>query len=1208
LSRFDPQTETFTPFAVPEAPATAKGRFILQSLHEDRSGFLWLGFSSGNSLYRLDPANGDLKAYEINSHLPPDSDTSITTIYRNPAGIFWLGGSRGLFRFDPSNGPSTHYPQPRPNGLPTDIRAIAADRSGSVWLAGTDDVGNFFDPVTGKFANPWPADVVQRGVTSSSVFAGPDGVIWRGTPKGLALFDPATGASAAIHHQAADRHSLSGNEVLSMAPDRDGNLWIGTKEGGVSRFSPASLHFGAWRRDASDSRSLSDENIRAIYTDRSGVLWLGTYNGGLNRYDAAQGRFTHFRHDARNPASIDEDRVYSIYEDRAGDLWIGTGVGINRLDRKSGRFEHFKRGDVDKLGTAIPTYWFLEDRREKFWFGTGTGKAFLDRKSGAVTPQTFTSLSLIEDRQGNLWFGESKGLAKQDQTGKVRIIPWPAFAGPVSQIQINFMHEDDGGLLWLATERGLLRFDPKAEAFSYFTASDGLPDNVVQCILPDRSGHLWLSTNNGLSRFNPRDNSFVNYHESDGLQGDQFNRKSCSMDAAGNMYFGGLRGFNVFDPGRVPAKPQDAGRVVFTELRVRGRNVPVQPNSVLPKPIWEMDALNLSHTDEEFSVDFAALSYRDQAKTRYRFRLDNLESQWTEVDSRNRSARYTGIPPGNYRFRVQASTDGRAWNGPETSIGVSMAPPWWNAPWTRGGAILASAALLFGLYKWRTRTLKQRGVQLENLVTQRTAELVEARNQAEQANRAKSTFLANMSHELRTPLNAILGFSHLLRQKNDSPEQQKDLDIINRSGEHLLTLINDVLDIAKIEAGRASLDFRPARVQEVVRDATEMMSVRAAEKDLALHIESGELPPYVYTDPAKLREVLINLLGNAIKFTEKGSITLRVGSRPADSPGSYFLSFEVEDTGIGISAADQQRIFQPFEQAAEASRQKGTGLGLAITQRVVELMGGTIDLKSVPGEGSRFRLEIPVKAAGEQAPEPDRNARVECLEADQPEYRILIVEDQAENWMVLQRLLESARFKVRVARNGEKGLEEFRQWHPQFIWMDLRMPGIDGVELTKQIRALDDGQDVKIAAVTASGLETDRGAVLAAGMDDYVRKPYRPEEILECMRRHLGLRYRSVDTSPEKPEARRAPLRVESLAQLPAELRQNLRNALLTLDSARIADAIASVASHDAGLGGVLSEYAAKHAVSPILKAIDAAQQLTLAEKEYQRNGGQQGN
>lgn len=1191
--RFDPLNDTFIRYALPRALSVQSRPSGLQKIVEDRAGFIWLGFSGGRSLYQLDPATGKLSAFDIGGGLPAEVDIAIKSMYRDTAGILWLGASTGLVRFDPSTGASRHYPQVRPNRLPSAITGIDQDAAGNLWLATTGDTGNFFDPVRGAFARHWLPPAKRHDSPANAVHAAKDGVVWQGTMDGLEIFDPTTGGFAVLRHHAGDQRSLGGNEILSIAEDGDGNLWFGAKGGGVSRFSPATLRFGAWRRNPADPRSLSDENVRAIYRDRSGVLWIGTYDAGLNRYDPASGTFTHFRHDRRTPASLNNDRVYSIYEDRSGNLWIGTGTGINRLNRGSGTFTRFKRGPLDGDGAISPTYSLFEDRHGALWFGTAGGRAALDRRTGDVTSVNHVAgISMYEDRHGNLWFGGPGSLTRRDSSGNLRTIVSPPGG------QINFIHEGEDGLLWLAAETGLFRFDPKTETYTIYTTQDGLPDNVVQCILGDRTGNLWLSTNNGISRFNPRDNSFVNYHESDGLQGEQFNRKSCSVDASGILYFGGLRGFNVFDPSRIPAKPHDAGRIVMTELRIRGKNVSVRPGSVLPRPIWELDSLHLSHEDEEFSIEFAALGYKDQARTRYRFKLDPLESQWTEVDSRNRSARYTGLRPGDYRLRAQASVDGRTWSSPETSIALSIAPPWWMTPWSRGGATLLLAALLIGGYKWRVRTLKERGLRLEKLVDQRTAELVEARDQAEQANRAKSVFLANMSHELRTPLNAILGFSNLLRGKSASEEQRRDLDIINRSGEHLLTLINDVLDLARIEAGRDSLEITTCDLNAVVRDVTDMMSVRAAEKHLALHVvESGEFPGFVYTDAARLREVLINLLGNAVKYTEKGSITLRIGSRNAGTEDHCLLWLEVEDTGIGIAASDQERIFQPFEQAAEVGRQRGTGLGLAITRRVVELMDGSIELSSAPGGGSCFRVEIPVKPAEEFEAKPVGYEQVFGLEPGQSDYRVLIVEDEPENWMVLQRLLENAGFQVRVAENGKTAVEGFREWRPQFIWMDLRMPLMDGIETTKRIRALDGGEEVRIAAVTASGLESHRSEVLAAGVDDYVRKPYRPQEIFDCMRRLLGVRYRHADTVPEREDRMQA-LNAEAVGQLPAPLRMKLRSALVTLDASQISEVVREVGEQDAALGFAMARYAEKFAYSPILKAVHAVKEESVASND----------
>ena len=483
--------------------------------------------------------------------------------------------------------------------------------------------------------------------------------------------------------------------------------------------------------------------------------------------------------------------------------------------------------------------------------------------------------------------------------------------------------------------------------------------------------------------------------------------------------------------------------------------------------------------------------------------------------------------------------------------------------------------------------LRQYKAQLEQIVEQRTAELVVARDQALAASHAKSAFLANMSHELRTPLNAILGFSSLLRERGASEQQRHDLDIINRSGEHLLGLIDDVLDVAKVEAGRIELQIAPCDLGSLIEDVTNMIRPHAVQKGLALLVEGPEPLPFIRTDGARLRQVLINLLHNAVKFTVKGSVTLRVDAVSVEDTEEVLVRFDVEDTGVGIAAADQATIFEAFVQTSAARDQEGTGLGLTISRRIVELMGGTIHLASVPGRGSCFRTELRVERALES--EVSRGPsleRVVALANGEPEYRVLIVEDQQENWMVLQRLLENAGFRVRVAENGAQALQEFQEWRPQFIWMDLRMPVMDGLQATRCIRASEGGMEVKIAAVTASGYAGERSEILAAGMDDYLRKPYRPAEIFESMARHLGVRYEVREGAAQSDRGRVGELMDADLSALPDELRTELRDALITLDRARIAKAIERISRENKALGLILGRQADRYAYSKMLDAI----------------------
>jgi signal transduction histidine kinase/CheY-like chemotaxis protein len=419
---------------------------------------------------------------------------------------------------------------------------------------------------------------------------------------------------------------------------------------------------------------------------------------------------------------------------------------------------------------------------------------------------------------------------------------------------------------------------------------------------------------------------------------------------------------------------------------------------------------------------------------------------------------------------------------------------------------------IIGRLRETLQELRRHQQHLESLVDQRTHELVQARDQAEAASRAKSAFLANMSHELRTPLSVILACSELLNESNPTPDQREEIAAIGRSGEHLLGLIDDVLDVAKIEAGKEELAIAASDLISTVQSVVEMMRGRADEKHLALiYHQAPDVPRYVRADSPKLRQILINLLGNAIKFTREGTVKLQLTAQPADEPGRAQLCFEVEDSGVGIPRHDLGRIFAPFERVRNADPQKGTGLGLTITRRFVELMGGSLLVESELGRGSRFVVELPLELATaseicgmELAP-----GHLFILESGQPEWRVLIVEDDPESAAVLRKMLTRSGFQVKVAENGALGIEAFQQWRPHFIWMDLGLPQLSGTEVTRRIRQLDGGAEIKIAAITAAADASERDGLLRAGFDDFSSKPIRQTEIFLCMARHLDVRYSS---------------------------------------------------------------------------------------------------
>ena len=440
-------------------------------------------------------------------------------------------------------------------------------------------------------------------------------------------------------------------------------------------------------------------------------------------------------------------------------------------------------------------------------------------------------------------------------------------------------------------------------------------------------------------------------------------------------------------------------------------------------------------------------------------------------------------------------------------------------------------------------------------------DLKQARDDAEAANQAKSTFLANMSHELRTPLHAILGFSRLLTRESDLKQaQQEHLDIINRSGEHLLGMVDDILNMSKIEAGQLELKQEPFDLKELLQDVGQMMKSRTEGKGLRFTSAlNPALPPYVNGDSGKMRQVLINLLSNAVKFTEKGEVILRANSLPMAEPDMVMLEFEVGDSGPGIPQSKLDKVFESFVRFEHfRNKESGTGLGLAISKSLVDMMDGQISIESEPGKGSLFKVKIPFQMVekGTAIPSKAPVAEVSGLQADQPEWRILVVDDNHDNRVLLTTLLSHLGCIVREAQNGDEAIAIFQKWCPHFIWMDMRMPVLDGFAATRKIRTLPGGETVKIVAVTAIILKERHNEILACGCDEVVRKPYKDYEIFESMARQLGVKYIYKDRETDAVRKPEINLTAEMLTDLPPEVLQELRETSLSLDRKAISAVI----------------------------------------------------
>jgi len=464
----------------------------------------------------------------------------------------------------------------------------------------------------------------------------------------------------------------------------------------------------------------------------------------------------------------------------------------------------------------------------------------------------------------------------------------------------------------------------------------------------------------------------------------------------------------------------------------------------------------------------------------------------------------------------------------------------------------------------------------------------QARKDAEEANRAKSVFLANMSHELRTPLNAVLGFSQLIRNAPDIPEEHlAGLDVITNSGEHLLNLINNILDISKIESGRILLEETDTDLYHVLHDVQSLMLVTALEKKLTFQVEQApDLPRYVRIDAGRLRQVLLNLIGNAIKHTDSGEVILRAMPTATEVDGQLRLRFEVKDSGPGIRPNDRERIFEAFVQVGDNTA--GTGLGLTISKQNVELMGGTIGVGGEYGNGACFFFEIPARAvAGGAMPAATQRRRILGLVEGQPRVRLLIAEDHPQNRLLLRKLLTPLGVEIREAVNGLEALRTCAQWQPDLIWMDIRMPVMDGLEATKRIKSEIAERPPKIVALTAHALEEERVEILAAGCDDVIRKPYRDTEIFDALAKHLGLRFLYADD--DKPVAAvYPPLNAAALASLAPDLLQELAQAVELLDEQRCIDVIERIEKTESALRETLIRMVKEMQYQELLLLLDA--------------------
>ena len=751
LNKFDTRTEQFTQYLHDPNDPNSLSSNRVQAIVEDEEGFIWAGTAAG--LNRLDPSTDTITLYKNDPNEPNSlSNNNIQALQGDQTGALWIGtNGGGLDRFDPDSGRFTHFqhdPADPKSIRSNNVWTVYEDRSGILWIGTLGGGLNQFDRDAGQFTayQHDPDDPTSLSENSiMSIVEDHDGVLWiGGRVTGLNQFDRDTGKFLRYPHVASNPGSLSHSGAVALYVDRVGSLWVGTNGGGLNILDRNRKPFSLFRHYPGDLDSLSNSDVRSIWEEQSGVLWIGTRDG-LNRSDPRneQGltpvHFSPFPDDPTVSGSASPISILSIVEDRTGRLWFGSsGAGLHKYDPGTGQIIQYMNdpGDPDSLSLNIVRALYV-DRAETLWIGTfggglnrfdGDAEQFIRYKHDPDNPNSLsdnTVMFITEDHFGDLWVGTLGGLNRMPngKDGFIRYYHDPNDPSSLSHNSAVTIFEDQDGTLWVATNGGgINKFDRQNDQFIHYRAADGLASDTVMGITEDDQGYLWISTSQGLSRFDPQLGIFKIYGSSDGLQGNQFNFNAVFKSQGGELYFGGVNGFNMFDPSAIQDNP-NIPPVVITELRLDNVPVKIGLDSVLQKSIHETKQLALSYLVEVISFEFSALNYTSPEKNSYRYILEGFDDDWIEVGSDRRFVTYTHLDPDQYTFRVIGSNNDGVWNEEGTSIAITIAPPWWQTWWFLSGLGVLTLGLVAGAFVLQNYTLRRREKQLDVLLEERSQAL-----------------------------------------------------------------------------------------------------------------------------------------------------------------------------------------------------------------------------------------------------------------------------------------------------------------------------------------------------------------------------------------------------------------------------------------------------------------------------------------------------
>ena len=1059
----------------------------ISSIAEDRNEDIWLLHQDG-VLEKLDGKTHEVvyRNYSIHKRYINESLSYNLTI--DTDGDLWIyavNSNKGIFYYNVKEGQLIHFHKNSKRAkLNSDIvRGIVQDNKGMIWLA-TDHGGlNLLDKKNFliRVVLNNPEDELSLSQNSiQTIYKDYDGFIWIGTyKKGVNYYHENVIRFQLFKHQISNESSLPFDDVNCFAEDNHGNLWLGTNGDGLIYYDRKKERFTRYLSDPDNSQSLSSNVIVSLCLDRTGKLWIGTYYGGLNCFDGS--KFIRYKHNPADPSTISDDSIWEIFEDSNGKLWIGTlSAGLEIFDPATRTFSHYRVGDLNSIHSTYITS-ITEDEERNVWIGSGYGVDLFERQTGRF----------------------------------IQYLNNPADSNTLVNNSVFKVLNDGYGYIWIGTKEGLNQFDKKSKTFRTFRHKDGLPHNTILSILEDSRNNLWVSTPKGLSNLimvrgehgEVKSFHFKNYDEFDGLQGNQFNDDAGLKTKSGELVFGGGGGFNLFRPEDIVPNERKPS-VVLTGFQVYNKDIAIgekiNGKVILGKSMSAIDEITLDHSDDVFSIEFAALTFFHPGKSQYKYKLEGFNRDWLVSSGEARQVTFTNLDPGEYVFLVKASNNDGVWNDEATKLKIIVLPPFWK---TKTAFVLYTVIILASLLI--TRKLIQYRERM-------TFALERERHEAQQLHELdmmKIRFFTNVSHEFRTPLTLILTPLEKILKHTKEPEQLNQFQLIHRNARRLLNLVNQLLDFRKLEVQEIKFNPTDGDVIQFIRETVFSFSDLSEKKDIQLDFKTSIDSLEMSFDADKLEKILLNLLSNAFKFTmEHGRVTTEVSV--IGSEGEQQLTIKVIDTGIGIALDKQEKIFERFFQSdlPRSMVNQGSGIGLSITAEFVKAHGGAVTVTSELGAGSCFTVTLPVKASIRAKEAVDMHAvKEQMLDSAPIEIRedsrelptLLIVEDNEDFRFYLKDNLKS-NYRIIEAKNGAEGWTKALAELPELIVSDVMMPEMNGIELCRKIKSDPRVSHSPVILLTARTEEEQKLEGFESGADDYITKPFN-FEILQSRIKNLIL-------------------------------------------------------------------------------------------------------